>query len=125
MNGHGPKEYGKHQYADLGGTSNCDYGCGCWMGPARSGGPTGLDPFGACPKNPTDSKLLGGQDDYDYVVNSRINELTSRVRQLESQLDQVSPGDIILAEELAKTKIELGDKNRLFDEIRRLIGASA
>jgi hypothetical protein len=30
-------------------TSDCSNGCGCWMGPARSGGPDGVDPFGPCP----------------------------------------------------------------------------
>jgi hypothetical protein len=33
-------------------TVDCAYGCGCWMGPSRSGGPDGLDPFGECPKAP-------------------------------------------------------------------------
>ena len=42
---------GKHKYADDG-TSDCAHGCGCWMGPFRSGGPDGIDPFGKCPKAP-------------------------------------------------------------------------
>jgi len=33
-------------------TSECSYGCGCWMGKSMSGGPPGIDPFGACPKAP-------------------------------------------------------------------------
>jgi len=32
-------------------TSDCDHGCGCWMGATRSGGPAGLDPLGECPNN--------------------------------------------------------------------------
>lgn len=44
-----PKEFGPHKYADHDGTSDCQYGCGCWMGPSRSGGK--VDPFGACPNN--------------------------------------------------------------------------
>lgn len=36
-------------------TSDCTYGCGCWMGGSRSGGPSGIDPFGYCPKAPTDT----------------------------------------------------------------------
>lgn len=43
---------GKHDYGDDDGTTDCKYGCGCWMGPFRSGGPDGIDPFGTCPKNP-------------------------------------------------------------------------
>lgn len=38
-----------HAYADHDGTSDCDNGCGAWMGPFRSGAPTGVDPFGECP----------------------------------------------------------------------------
>jgi len=45
-----PKEFGPHKYADHDGTSDCKYGCGCWMGPSRSGGK--VDPFGPCPNNP-------------------------------------------------------------------------
>jgi hypothetical protein len=40
---------GPHDF-DSDGTSDCKKGCGCWMGPARSGGP--VDPFGPCPRNP-------------------------------------------------------------------------
>lgn len=45
---------GGHVY-DEHGTSDCRNGCGCWAGPSRSGGPDGLDPFGACPK----AQLMG------------------------------------------------------------------
>lgn len=38
------KKFGPHKYIDCDGTSDCEYGCGCWMGPARSGGP--VDPWG-------------------------------------------------------------------------------
>ena len=48
-----PKVYGSHKYEEDG-TSDCAYGCGCWMGPARSGGP--IDPFGPCPCNPKQQK---------------------------------------------------------------------
>ena len=40
---------GDHVY-DLEGNHKCVNGCGCWMGDTRSGGPDGIDPFGACPK---------------------------------------------------------------------------
>jgi DNA-directed RNA polymerase subunit RPC12/RpoP len=33
-------------------TSDCEHGCGCWMGSSNSGGPKGVDQFGACPENP-------------------------------------------------------------------------
>lgn len=38
-----------HMYARHDGTSDCQNGCGAWMGPFRSGAPTGVDPFGECP----------------------------------------------------------------------------
>jgi hypothetical protein len=79
-NGHGDKEYGQHKYDDDG-TSDCKYKCGCWMGPARSGGPAGVDPFGACPGNPEDGRFLNGdimtRTDIDHVINDRISKLNS------------------------------------------------
>lgn len=46
---------GGHYYpgcaTDVFHTSDCEYGCGCWMGQSRSGGPDGVDPFGPCPGN--------------------------------------------------------------------------
>jgi len=38
-------------------TSDCEYNCGCWMGPSRSGGPNGIDPFGKCPNNPKGNSI--------------------------------------------------------------------
>ena len=45
-----PHGYGPHNYGTRDHTTDCGFGCKCWMGPANSGGP--VDPFGACPKNP-------------------------------------------------------------------------
>lgn len=45
-----PDKYGPHDYGKQGGTSDCAYHCGCWMGPCTSGGSN--NPFGACPNNP-------------------------------------------------------------------------
>ena len=47
-----PVHFGPHRYTSVcyDGTSDCFHGCGCWMGPYRSGGP--VNPFGACPNNP-------------------------------------------------------------------------
>jgi len=44
-----PEVFGPHSYPHQDGTSDCSHGCGCWMGPTRSGGP--VDPMGACPEN--------------------------------------------------------------------------
>lgn len=38
-------------------TSDCTHGCGAWAGPAGSGAPDGIDPFGECPRHPNRSKL--------------------------------------------------------------------
>jgi len=124
-NGHGPKEYGGHEYDDDG-TSNCKRDCGCWAGPFNSGGPTGLDPLsGKCPKNPEDGKLLGGNADYDYVVTQRIQDLESRLYKAEQQLEAVKPGEAELAEKLSAVRTKLAERNRLFAELRRLIDISA
>jgi len=50
---------GGHRYGPVGATSNCAFGCECWMGRTNSGGPRGTDPFGKCPKNPMNK---GGAD---------------------------------------------------------------
>lgn len=76
-NGHDySKEYGGHSYpGDRDSTSNCDHGCGCWMGPSRSDGPVGLSPLGECPGNPKDGEKVGGNADYAIVVERRIRSL--------------------------------------------------
>ena len=120
-NGHGYKEYGGHQYTDDTGTSDCEHGCGCWVGPYRSGGPSGLDPFGTCPKNPTDGTLLGGNADYDNVVTWRIRNLASKLDSAEQAVKAVAPGEAKLADELRSTKAELAKKDRLFVDVCRLL----
>lgn len=120
-NGHGSKEYGGHKYADHDRTSDCEYGCGCWMGPTRSGGPTGLDPGGVCPKNPTDGKPLGGTADYDHVVSERISNLERRVYRAEDSLRRTKPSKKKLSEDLALAKMELFKANQIIKEISRLI----
>jgi len=71
------------------------------MGRFTSSGPTGLDPFGSCPQNPKDGKLLGGNVDYDHVVTERIQSLSSRLNRAENRLKRVSPSKAKLAKELA------------------------
>lgn len=60
-NNNSTKEYGTHKYdatklLTLTNSVHCSYGCGCWMGASRSGGPHGVDPFGDCPNNPKDKE---------------------------------------------------------------------
>ncbi len=98
------KEYGRHDYDDHDGTSDCKNGCGCWMGPSRSGGPLGIDPGGICPHNPVDGKRLGDKRDYEYVVLDRIASAERRARDAEYRLAQTSPDKISLAENLEKSE---------------------
>ncbi len=72
-------DYGPHDYGEGGGTSDCKYGCGCWMGPARSDGPPGIDPFGHCPDNPVDGQRQPGKEDYEDCVNGLIKKLESEL----------------------------------------------
>lgn len=98
------KKYGKHKY-DERGQDNCQYGCGCWMGSDRSDSHVpGVDPFGECPKNPADGKLLGGNADFELVVNRRIYNLESALYQAQTKLKAVKPGAKRLAEENQKLR---------------------
>lgn len=99
-NGHTKKEYGEHSYpAAPHGTSDCEHGCNCWTGPAGSGGPLGLDPFGACPNNPKDGERREGNTDYVDVVEQRIRNLESRAYNAERKLSKVRPPKLKLAAE--------------------------
>jgi hypothetical protein len=118
-NGHGHKEYGKHTYSD--GIHECEHKCGCWMGGFSSGGPLGLDPFGTCPGNPADGKLLGGNADYEHVVTERIQSLESRLFIAEEQLKRVKPSKTKLADKLMTVQKELDRKNRLISELTKLV----
>ena len=50
-----PRFHGGHGYT-YEGTSDCKFGCGCFMGESSSGGP--VDPFGSCPKNPYNNNVM-------------------------------------------------------------------
>jgi len=116
------KEYGNHEYPNQDGTSDCKFGCGCWAGRTSSGGPTGIDPLGTCPQNPVDGHLIGGREDYNYVVTERIRNLEFRVYEAEERLKQVSPSHTELADELAAVKKELAEKRTILADLRHLIG---
>jgi hypothetical protein len=89
-NGYDHKKFGPHEYADHDGTSDCEHGCGCWMGPARSGGPLGVDPFGICPNNPLDGKRREGKTDYEDVVTQRIDGLTAENGHLKNEINRLT-----------------------------------
>lgn len=45
---------GGHKYPGPSGA--CEHGCGCWISLDDSGGPSGLDPFGLCSRNPKNAE---------------------------------------------------------------------
>lgn len=45
-------------------TSDCAYGCGCWMGNSNSGGPAGANPFGECQQRPPPAIDIGNLRSY-------------------------------------------------------------
>lgn len=121
-NGDGPKEYGGHKYPDTDSTHDCEHGCGCCAGPSSSGGPIGLDPIsGACPNNPADGELLGGDRDHALVVKQRIRDLSSRAYKAEELLKKVDSDKIELAKGLGSVRRELAEKNLLLGAIKRLL----
>ena len=57
-------------------TSDCEHGCGCWVGSSRSGGPDGVDPFGDCPNNPAKICATCGQT----LKPKNAKEVNCRIR---------------------------------------------
>ena len=93
------KDFGLHEYASAG-TSNCAHGCGCWAGPARSGGPVGVDPFGLCPNHHLDELKQTEKENYEDLVEGRI-------RDLEAQLFNALKAVTTVAEAGRSTKVGL------------------
>lgn len=120
---------GGHKYDDHDGTSDCEYGCGCSMGRTMSHGPTGVDPFGECPGNPKDSKKLGGNADYDVVVERRIRALSDRAyraeelaKRLTKKLAEIKKTPKAeLLERVEALEAELAEKGKILKEIRSVL----
>lgn len=79
-----PRNIGSHFYpgivnGDFKQTTDCNY-CNCWMGGSRSGGPEGVDPFGACPGNP---KL---RDAYE-LLKSKLSTAEVKLAELKKHLE--------------------------------------
>ncbi len=122
-NGIGHKEYGKHKYHEATGTGDCLHGCGCRMEFSDSGGPLGLDPFGTCPKNPKDGRLLGGNLDHQQVVKQRIEDLERRAYEAEAALAKVRPSKKNLAEELELTREQLDQARQLLRDFKQQLAS--
>ena len=100
------EDFGKHEYADHGGTSDCNYGCGCWMGPARSKGPTGVDPFGRCPNHPL--KKVEGYSTSELDEKERLADLVnSRIAYLEEKILDLKPYKLLVDKAKKSSKIDL------------------
>jgi hypothetical protein len=123
MNGHDiAKEYGPHKYPDPDSTSDCKHGCGCWAGPNNSGGPLGLDPIsGECPNNPKNNIRLGGDGDYETVVERRIRNLERRAYDAETALKKVRPSKKKLAEDLGAAQEKIYEQETFINKITALI----
>lgn len=74
------EDFGPHIYSRHDGTSNCKHNCGCWIGPCRSGGPAGVDPFGKCPRISLNNKGLSQNQIMDDFINARIEFLENQIR---------------------------------------------
>jgi hypothetical protein len=115
------KEYGPHKYTRAG-TSDCEYGCGCWAGDARSGGPLGLEPIsGRCPANPVNGEPLGGKKDYEYVVMDRIESAERRAYEAEDLLRKVKPDKIKLVSDRDEALRERGRLEVQLHRIREIL----
>lgn len=102
-------------------TSDCAYGCGCWMGGTRSGGPDGIDPFGDCPNNPPqitalEEKEADMDNRYKAILNEEANELISdlqdKLKKAKSIITAIAIRITIenkyTADELARVLINMG-----------------
>ena len=120
------KEYGPHKYEDHNRTSNCKHDCGCWAGPANSGGPAGLNPLsGECPGNPKDGNLIGGNSDYEIVVERRIRALELKLFEARERADKagkIAGSDKTeLSNELEATKAKLEEAKTNIEAIIKIV----
>ncbi len=104
------KEYGPHKYADQDGTSDCEFRCGCWAGPTRSGSKLlGVSAFGECPNNPLDGTRLGGTQDHEVVVERRFRKLEKELYEAKEKLRQIDPATLKLTEKAQAAERDLSD----------------
>lgn len=125
-NGHDySKGYGPHEYEDGPGTYDCEYGCGCWRGPTRSGGPIGVDPRGECPKNPADGNLVGGNADHEIVVERRIRALESAAYQGQEAIENLEKAKkstkAALVQRLGQAETEIDRLMGLLTELQKTL----
>lgn len=114
------KEYGEHHYPNKNSTSDCSHGCGCWMGQSRSGSRhPGISPFGLCPNNPKDGKLLENGKDVAYIIEATITTLEQENNSLRRELEAVGPGTRKLAKELSETQQKLAELEYFLCNIAR------
>jgi translation elongation factor EF-1beta len=124
-NGYKHRQYGEHEYPNPEGTSDCIYGCGCWMGPSRSDGPLGVDPHGLCPNHPLDDGPLRKGIDYEDLVNQRIRALKIEVKRQEERAEKAEVAAGIermeLVDQLANTERKVKNLEKKLDEIQGII----
>ncbi len=117
-------DYGPHEYPEADATFDCKYGCGCWAGPARSGGPAGIDPFGLCPNNPIDGQRQKENDDYEDIVNGRIQKLEREVQEGRRAIKLIEKArketKIDLAKRLKNAEKKLLNQKDIFRKINEM-----
>jgi hypothetical protein len=92
-------KFGSHEWiGPEDATSDCKYGCGCWMGPSRSGGP--VNPWGACPNNRKVERVQPIIDDEKKTTFAK--ELENLLKRYSNENESDTP-DWILAEHIRKT----------------------
>jgi hypothetical protein len=122
------EDFGNHRYASHRGTSDCEYGCGCWMGPARSGSKhAGVAPGGKCPNNYTKELPLdfGKPLSNEQILFDFVN---SRIQQLELKVIKLQKSDLLVQKAKKSSKIDLlkrldeqmAENNKLKNQVNRI-----
>ncbi len=117
-------DFGPHKYADHDGTSDCRYGCGCWIGPTRSGAPAGVNPLGKCPQNleidelpESFGKTMSKPEILEDYINGRIDSLEQDVALLGRYRSIIEMAKEESSEYLA-AKLRDSEKGRLLLEAK-------
>jgi len=111
------KVYRNHNYPYKDGTSDCSFGCGCWMGSSRSGSRfAGVDPFGKCPNN----YVYDGLDlNFDQNLEDFIN---GRICFLESEIYRLKKFEELYNNSTSTAKIKIVKENsELKSQLRKIV----
>jgi len=118
---------GGHNYPYDGGTSDCSYHCGAWMGPARSGAPNGVDAFRICPNNPLicpnckgEGRVLDVDSEIDTIACDHCEG--TGLRHSDISVDGTEERILNIITELEKTYVDGVDFEEILDRAERRFG---